>query len=247
MRRLIFIVSALSLAVVCQAALGATQTPVTSITRGSMVVSGNVLTIDSPLTVSGGKVYAGDIQVWPAVPRDGHVDPSVTVDQMTQHVFDVNKEVRTQIASMKTEGVLKGRLADVTAAVYRQHTDVVDTSWVDSKSGLPWVKWWNGISEEIQIDDPCGSVGPVKDLATSVAEIWNWAVKNNCTIYTGEGYSLVAPPQPQRAEQMKRNLALVLEGGAAAESVSTLFKRRNALLIRDLRDPQPLGTLRTRR
>lgn len=220
------------------------QDAVRPIAKGAVVVGGNTLVSDSVFQAINGKVYLDDVQVWPAVSAPA-AKPVPTPSALEKRSHAVSLAVRAQVMQIQRLSKLSGSVAATYVAAFRQYPDVVDSAWINPDSGLPWVHWKGGFSEEIGIGDPTGGVPPTEDVSTTLAKVLN-ALRNEegVTVYAGDGYLTLVPAI--RVGEFQRQLMLSAEAGVGSESVPLTFKRRNSSLIRDLRRPVPLPTLRTR-
>jgi len=212
-------------------------------TRGAVVVSGNELTSGSPLRAIDGKVYLDDIQVWPAVSLMATKTPN-SITPFDERCHLVSSIVRSQTTKKPGQPALLGP-AVTAVATFRQYTDVVDSSWVDPNSGLPWVKWKNGHSEEFGLDDPTDGTPPTEDVATTLARALTELRNQGTTIYAGDGY-LTLIPAVRRAEFQNR-IAQSMQTNAPLEAKGRNFRLRYLSLIRDQQNPVPLSSLRQTR
>lgn len=201
----------------------------------SIIVSGNRLPA-SDLTVDNGKLYAGDIQIYPmkAVPQ---MAPSVDEANLAKKQHRLVTEVRTLI---RDKGNQRLQLA---TARFSLASDFVDTSWVSG--GSVWVKWRTGATEEFPDlgTTPEAKTGPTMDVATAIGTFIAESVSDSGEVYVGEGYFTVIAKSlvPYYRLNLER-----LTANPADESVSLVFRKRNAALANDVRKPKPLSGLKRR-
>lgn len=217
-------------------------------TRGTIVVGGNQLTGVDSLQVVDGKIFVGKIQVWPAVPRTQPMIPSVdpATAALYTNIHGVNLAVGAKSRELLGQGYGIAAVAESCAATFRSFRTVVDNAWVDKGSGEVWVRWKTGQTEEVLMDRTFGSRIMLPDPALQTAKLWRGLLARGCTIYVGDGYEVYVPALRFVATQEKFS-RLLADSASVVDPALAHFHDKYAEVLRDLRSPQPLDSLRTGR
>lgn len=215
-----------------------------AVIHGTIVVGGNDIGHVDSLVADNGRVFAGDFQVWPAIPRDSlngiSAEPE-TADQISIQKDRLISDIRAELRRPQPAGPPLSWGGRFKAALKQRRSSLVDSVWVNPQDGVPWVKWHGSFAEEV-LPDHC--VVMLEDPAVSQARLWNQLLDRGCTIYTGDGYTIIVPSK--RAAEHEALLQRAVAEGVSAQVVAKRFSDLNAELIRDLRDPQPLSVLKRR-